>query len=497
MKKLLLHIMLVTAAAVMLLSIPVQGAELGALSESLKDSLVYLELSGYAYDQARPWRHQEVSSGSGYACAVGEYEVLTSAYNMKNSAYIRARRYGQNEYIPAKVKVIDYECNLCLLELDRQAMTAPLRPVAFGPDFRQGAEIEFYWLAEEGRIYNGRGYIDHARVEDSVTSYAQFLLFVITNASRPTGLAEVFFLDGQPIGLGCWYKSGSDESGVIPGEIINTFLDGARGEKYAGFAAAGFDADELLDPTMRNYLKMPAEMKSGVYVKEVYTVGSGCETLKAQDVILAVNGVGIDARGQIQHERYGQIGFHHLLTSLTAGQPVSFTVWREGQQMQAEAESKAIPAGAMLVPYYEYDRQPEYIVVGGYILQRLTREYMKVWGEGWSGKVSAHLYHYYQDLAFLPTEQRREVIVLSYVLPADINQGYKDLRQMVVSKFDGKEVSRLQDIAEALQAGAMLRFHTIEFELNNPLVVIPTNELAEADALISKRYGVDPLMHIE
>jgi len=111
--------------------------------------------------------------------------------------------------------------------------------------------------------------------------------------------------------------------------------------------------------------------------------------------------------------------------------------------------------------------------------------------------VSAHLYHYYQDLAFLPTEQRREVIVLSYVLPADINQGYKDLRQIVVSKFDGKEVSSLQDIAEALQGGAMLRFHTIEFELNNPLVVIPADQLSEADSLISRRYGVDPLMHVE
>ncbi len=497
MKKLNMLAILFTFLAAAFFPLTIRAADQTVLDESLKDSLVYLELSSYAYDQARPWRHQEVEQGSGYACAVGEYEVLTSAYNVRNSAYIRARRYGQNEYIPAQVKVIDYESNLCLLELDHQAMTAPLQPVAFQPDFQQGAEIAFYWLDEDGRIYNGRGYIDHARTENSVTSYAEFLLFVITNASRPTGRAELFFLDGKPIGLGCWYKSGSDESGVIPGEIISKFLADAADGNYAGFAAAGFEADELLDPTMRNYLKMPADMKSGVYVKEVYTLGSGCDSLKAQDVILAINGVAIDGRGQIRHERYGQIGFLHLITSLTAGQPVSFTVWREGQQVQVEAESKAIPAEAMLVPYYEYDRQPEYIVVGGYILQRLTREYMKAWGEGWSGKVSAHLYHYYQDLAFLPTEQRREVIVLSYVLPADINQGYKDLRQIVVSKFDGKEVSSLQDIAEALQGGAMLRFHTIEFELNNPLVVIPADQLSEADSLISRRYGVDPLMHVE
>jgi len=91
------------------------------LTEAMKQSIVYLETSFYGYEQAQPWRHKALSENWACACAVGEYEVLTTAWNVANLAFVKALIYGQNEFVGAKIKVVDYESNLCLIELDPNA----------------------------------------------------------------------------------------------------------------------------------------------------------------------------------------------------------------------------------------------------------------------------------------------------------------------------------------------------------------------------------------
>ena len=78
------------------------GGEAGRadISEAMKESIVYLNTSFYGYNQHQPWRHRDVKEGWGCACAVGEYEVLTTAWNVADVALIKALRYGQNELRP-------------------------------------------------------------------------------------------------------------------------------------------------------------------------------------------------------------------------------------------------------------------------------------------------------------------------------------------------------------------------------------------------------------
>ncbi len=106
------------------------------LTEAMKHSIVYLETSFYGYEQSQPWRHKNLSENWAVACAVGEYELLTTAWNVANLAFVKALRYGQNEFISAKIKVIDYECKLCLIELDPNALSEPLKPLVFSEDYQ-------------------------------------------------------------------------------------------------------------------------------------------------------------------------------------------------------------------------------------------------------------------------------------------------------------------------------------------------------------------------
>ena len=111
-------------AFVFVSSSPIQSAEtrLPDRTEEMKKSLVYLEISCYGYEQYQPWRNTDLSRRSGYACAVGPYEVITTAWNVTNAVLIKARVYARNEFLSAKVKFVDYESNLCLIELDADAL---------------------------------------------------------------------------------------------------------------------------------------------------------------------------------------------------------------------------------------------------------------------------------------------------------------------------------------------------------------------------------------
>ncbi len=468
-----------------------------ALREQLKDSLVFVDVAAYQYEQLQPWKTPDLVKKSGYGCAVGADLVLTTAWNASDAAFIKIRRYGQNETISAQVKAIDYESNLCLLELDAAGIGAnPLKPLTFENGYRKGAEVSTFWLSPEGTISSGRGFLDRAEVFQSISSFASVLNFVVGNASKSFGRGRVYFVGNQPVGMACWTHTETGEVGLIPAETIRAFLADAVEGPYNGFAVEGFDTTELLDPSLRRSLKMPDGLKDGIYVAKVRGLGTGSDLLRRGDAILAIDGHALDAHGKYEDSQYDMLEYQNLISRHKAGDEIQFTVWREGRQLELTGKAVGIEAARMLVPWYEYDNQPEYIVVGGYVLQKLARDYLKMWGENWEGKTPPHLYHYLYQKAFEPTDKRQQIVVLSYILPADINLGYHMLGRIVVSKVNGVEVRNLSEVAEALAGNTQSPFHTLEFEQENPTIVIPREGLATADQRIAQQYGITKLFHV-
>lgn len=464
--------------------------------ESMKQSLVYLEVSAYGYDQLRPWRNTEIQQKHGVGCAVGPYEVITPAWNVAEAKLIKAKVFGQNEYIPARIKEVDYEIDLALVELEPNALAKPLKPVKFKDKFRRSAMLDFYWLNNTGHLTTGQGSLDRADVYRTPVSYTRFLSFVVTNTSQETSIGQVYSDGSTPVGIACW-SEGSDKAGLIPAVIINDFLAKAKQGDYRGVPTEGFSTGELLDPAMRRYLKMPADMKAGVLVTDVYNIGTGSDQLKRNDVILAIDGKELDAYGRFAHKTYDRIYFSYLITLHRVGDDIAFDIWRDSERQQVKVEAKNFDVAEMLVPYYEFGRQPEYVVTGGFVFQKLTRSYLANWGKDWPGKVSPHLFQYFQDKSFKPTDERRDIVILSYVLPAQINLGYSGLAQLVVSRFNGMPISSIADIAEAQKLNPDSKYDVVEFELDNPTVVIPRGQLAQADFLISKSYGIRKPANVE
>jgi hypothetical protein len=461
----------------------------------MEKSLVNLRISVGGYESFQPWRQTEVTQKIGYGCAVGPYLILTTADNAANATVIQARRYAKNEFIPATIKVVDYECNLCLLELDKTAAGQPFEPITFVDEYKAENELFVYWLSTGSHLTTARGILDRAQCEANPISYNKTLYYILTNPSRPTSQAQVVFDGHKAVGIVGW-ASGS-ELGAIPAESINRFLKVAQVPEYKGFGAVGFEVYALLDPAVRKYLKMPQDIQHGVYVSKVHTLGTGSTELKPGDVILAIDGKTLNPYGKYLHEKYDRLAFDHLITTRTPGEKIPFEIFRDGTQTIIDVEVKNFAVADMLVPHYEYDKQPEYMVYGGYVFQKLTRDYFTLWGENWSGKVLPHLYQYYANTAFNPTDDRKDIVILSHVLPAPLNLGYQEQGRLVVSSWNGMKIKEFKDLLVARTLNPESPFDVVEFELDSPKVVIPRQMAKILDPQIAKNYGIQKMENIK
>ena len=151
----------------------------------------------------------------------------------------------------------------------------------------------------------------------------------------------------------------------------------------------------------------------------------------------------------------------------------------------------------MLVPWYDLDRQPEYFIIGGCILQRLTGTYLAARGQDWTGTVEPHLYNYLLNEAFKPTDMRKAIIVLSFILPGDINLGYHGLSQLVIDNINGVKIRSMKDIPEALALNSQAKYDVIEFELDGPKIILDRTKMQSANLIIAKTYGIDKPANIK
>jgi hypothetical protein len=471
------------------------GYKRSDLTEIMKDSIVYLEVSKHGYNLSEPWKHSPLTESWACACAVGEYQVVTTAESVANHTFLEALRYGQNEFVGAQLKVVDYEADLCLIQLDPNQLDKPLKPLTFSEDYQKGAEVDCYWLSSDNSIYTGRGYLDRVNVQKTPTSHAQYLQYIISGASQNTGAGEVYCAGSNPVGIASW-SSNNKEVGLIPAETINKFLGGIHDGSYRGFGKVGFAVSELLNPVMRSFLKMPVELKNGVYVANVYNLGTGSTILKKEDVILTIDGNPIDPYGRFIHPKYERLSFDYLITNKNVDENISFEIFRDGEKKEIQTKVKSFKPSEMLVPYSEFDQQPEYIITSGFVLQKLTREYLMEFGRDMSGDAPSHLYHYYRDLAFKPTEVRKDIVILSFVLPTPDNIGYTGLGQMVVKSFNGMTIRSIEDIPSAQKLNPESKYDVIEFELDSPVVIIAREQTPNVNLFVQKNYGITKLLNL-
>jgi hypothetical protein len=208
--------------------------------------------------------------------------------------------------------------------------------------------------------------------------------------------------------------------------------------------------------------------------------------IKVGDVLLSVDGVKVANDGTVPFRGQERLEFSYLVTLRQVGEPLKMEVLRGGKVTALKVTSKTVKD---LVPRPQYDVLPTYYVVGGLVFTQLTFNSMVSASGSW-GNVPTKFRNLYENGSISPDHE--QIVVLSQVLPHEINVGYHEETNMIVSRVNGQKIRNMSDVVAAFQKPAG-DFDVVETDADSDdgfQIVLSADGVKKANDEILKRFQV-------
>ena len=310
-----LSVLLLAASAAaqspLVLRPPEPGVQAGSL---LKTNVTY-----QGHNQRIPWQKESPGSRRGLGVVLEGNRVLVTGQMVADATYIELELPESGQKIPARVEAVDYEANLALLAPaangKEAAFFAGLRPMALDSSARIGDALHVWQTGRVGELIVTPMLVSKVMNQGYVVDNASFLVYEAQGIIRSE--ANSFTLPvvkgGKLAGLLLRYDSKNQVATVLPGPIIEHFLKDVAQAPYDGFPSLGVEFQTTLDEQFREYLGLKPD-QPGVYISKVVK-GASAERagVREGDILLAINGERIDARGDYQDKQYGALSISHVV----------------------------------------------------------------------------------------------------------------------------------------------------------------------------------------
>ncbi len=458
----------------------VQAAEPSAW----ENSVVTLEVTFKDYDLFQPWT-TPTRTVRKHGLVLSDKEVLTTAQHLPNQTLVRLQKGGRGKWYSAKVAWIDVHADLALVTSDDPGFWVGLKPaemletIPSVPDFNL-----VRW--RDGNLESRRVEFSKFSVKDGALSFAPRLTLEVNTELNGLGWAEPVTIDGKVVGL-TTSKAGN-VCNVVPVPFIRRVLDAQRQGKNPGMGYFDFTWQSAENPATLEYLKLQGPERGAVVLKVPKRPGEN-PVIKPMDVLLEIDGFPIDVEGDYLDPQYGHLLLENLSSrTRSAGEVVPIKVWRDGKEITVNYTLPKANYHDELVPREMFDHPPEYLVAGGLVFQPLDQPFLRGWGDEWRRRAPFRLQHYQNDS---PTPERPSLIMLSSVLPDPYNLGYQDIRLLVVDQINGRKISTLADVAEALKnpKDGVIRVQFTKGE-NLQTLLLDAATLDDATKRVLKRYDL-------
>ena len=462
-------------------------------------SLVRVNVTGQPYDYARPWQKKAPFSKRALGAVLPKNRVLVTADLVANQNYVELERAESGEKCGADVRVIDYEANLALVEPTDPKFLDGLTPLQLALDTVVGDRLAALQLEPTGALVVTEGLVTTVQMTRYPAELGQFLTYRISMSMqyRDNSYTIPLVKNNKLAGLLLRYDPRSQVLDAIPAPIIAHFLKEAESNNYRGFPSAGFSFFPTRDPQLRKFAGQTGK-PAGVYVISLEpNMPAAKAGMQVGDIVTNVGSNEIDQNGNYVDPLYGKIEFTNLITARAfAGDTIPIQIQRAGKPMQLNLVLDHRAAQDYVVPPYNGDQPPGYVVLGGLIFQELSRQYLREWGANWQKEAPQRLVYMDRFQSELFPEGNRRVVVLSQVLPANSTIGYDEFGYLTVEKVNGKEIKSLRDLAEAAKQ-PLDGFIKIETEEDPKQLELDAAQVAEEAAALQQNYGLPSLERLE
>ena len=455
----------------------------------VKNSVVKIYTVNNEYDYYSPWQKFGQTSNSGSGCVISGKRILTNAHVVANQTFIQVRRAGEAKKYTAELQVVAHECDLAILRVKDDSFFSGVRPVTLGNLPEIGKQVAVYGFPKGG---------DKLSITEGVVSRVEHTRYTHSNANLLTCQIDAAINSGNSggpvingdklVGVAFQSMSASDSENIgymVPPPVIRHFLTDIEDGTYDGIPDLGISWQKMENLDIRRKYNMTDE-RTGVLIIHIYPDSPAEGILKAEDIIVSVDGRLVENDGTIAFRDGERTSFDFIIQNKYINDTAEMRVLRKDKIINTRIKLSESLKCARLVPFEQYDIPPTYFVFGGMVFQPLTVNFLKLWGNDWYKDANKSLLYYYKN--GYPTKEREEIVLLSKVLADEINVGYHDLHDRIVSYVNGRKISDMHDLVRALENNKG-KYHVILDEADYH-IVLDSKKVKRNGRSILQKYGI-------
>lgn len=456
-------------------------------------SVVRIEVATQVPNYAAPWNAGRFSGGIGTGFLIGPNKFLTNAHVVSNGARFLITIYGSPEKHQAKVDFIAHDCDLAILSVEDFSPFEKLPVFSIGqavPELESQVRVIGYPIGGE-RLSVTRGVVSRIDFQPYSHSRADSHLIVqIDAAINPGNSGGPVLQENKVVGVAFQGLTEADNTGyIIPTPVVNRFLKDVEDGRYDEYTDLGVTEFPLINPAMREALKMPNN-GIGVLVTDVTPTSSCDGKINPGDVLIGIDDHPIDANGSILIEGE-KVSMHEIVERKFAGDEVKLRVRRGDQSLEIPVTLKTLPQSRMYA--IRYEEKPRYIVFAGLVFQPLDTNLFAT--ASLRDVTVRRLYtEYVSKGRFLELE---DIVILTDFLADELNSSLPPYKGKAVKSINGTLVKSLAQAEQLLYPQSPPENFVIELHGVDRPLVLPASQIAASNDRVRKNYNIPRLSNLK
>ena len=460
----------------------------GCSASDIDQAMVKIYTNSVAYNYYIPWSTDAPMESSGSGCVVDGNMILTNAHVVSNETYLQVRKEGDPRKYQAFVVAVSHEADLALITVKDESFFLGIDPLELGelPHAREQVTVYGYPVGGDA-LSTTQGVI--SRIESSYYSHSGLSLLTvqIDAAINPGNSGGPAIIGNKIIGVAMQALNQADNIGyVIPVPVIRHFFDDIEDGNYDGYPSAGFSYQIIRNNAFSDRFGLDQD-QAGVMITQLASGSPAAEVLVPGDVLMMIDGRSIAGDGTVELRSGSRTTLDYMVNRRQIGEIIPLEIVRDGIEQTVEMTLRTTLNDLAVISNKIYDTPPEYFIFGGAVFMPLTLNYLESWGSEWYLNVYDYLSYPFMFDNWR-TEDREEIVVLTFMLPAEVNTGYESLQNEIIETVDGTPVRNFSQFVELVDDGSA-QFLELTTNLGN-IIVLNREEAIEANDEIMARYGI-------
>jgi len=420
--------------------------------DNITQSIVKIIATHNHPDYDSPWQRHGIHTVTGSGAIIEGKRILTNAHVVADQTLVEVQREGSGNTYTASVEYVCHTCDLALLNVKDDAFFEGAQPLKLDGLPELQSHVAVYGFPTGGETISiTQGIVSRMEVDYYVHSSDRYLLVQVDAAINPGNSGGPVISDGKIIGIAMQSLEHAENIGyIVPTPIIDHFLLDIKDGKLDGFPELDVFVQLMENDALRTYVKLPRG-RGGLLVTGIGSDPELHRVLKPGDVILELDGYRIGNDGKVNLTENVRVESSHVEYLKQVGDKLNIMLLRDGKIQHTSI--KLMPRKKR-ANNKEYDVLPRYFVFAGLVFQPLSNGYLKSNRSGQYGLMSYipeyTLQGYEKVIPDRIQDKRKEIVVLSRVLPDAINRGYKNMEGTVIYSVNGEIVRDLKHLTKVV-----------------------------------------------